>query len=113
MLDIGCCAKFGGGGGFAVGISRSAGVRSGHTTWSLHSEAIEVSGNNIPVMLRLNRKNEVNSLLCVVTGVFFNTGLPSRLLAIESSSDFRCSGVRVGRSAVKTSVNFKRTVDPA
>ena len=26
MLDIGCCAKFGGGGGFAVGSSRSVGA---------------------------------------------------------------------------------------
>ena len=28
MLDIGCCAKFGGGGGFATGMLRSAGAVS-------------------------------------------------------------------------------------
>ena len=28
ILDIGCCAKFGGGGGFAVGVLRSVGAVS-------------------------------------------------------------------------------------
>ena len=29
MLDIGCCTKFGGGGGFAMGPPRSVGAVSG------------------------------------------------------------------------------------
>ena len=108
ILDIGCCAKFGGGGGFATGTPRSVAAGS-----------ILQSGSHVPRLLKIlgpqytgytvfGSKDRVNSLLCVVTGAFFKTGLPSRLLAIESSSDFRCSGVRGGRSAAKISINFKR-----
>lgn len=43
MLDIGCCAKFGGGGGFAGMTSRSAGAVKQCGKF-IHSEAIEGSG---------------------------------------------------------------------
>jgi len=58
MLDIGCCAKFGGGGGFAASISGQVSRRYKYLgKRSLHSEAIEGSGITIiPVRMRLNRK---------------------------------------------------------
>lgn len=55
MLDIGCCAKFGGGGGFAGEASWSVGAVKQCREF-IHSEAIEGSGITItPIRLRLNR----------------------------------------------------------
>ena len=93
MLDIVCCAKFGDGDGFATGVSRSVGAVTGLRSSPYSPGLLKVLGPQYTGYPALKSENEVNSLLCVVTGAFSNAGLPSRLLATESSSDFQCSGV--------------------
>lgn len=54
MLDIGCCAKLGGGGGFAAGKTEVS-KRYKQSRASSHSEAVEVSGVTVmPVNLGSN-----------------------------------------------------------